>query len=76
MKDTERLLSRAEVLLAKVGTILQCERKETIYSQGSAARGLYYVQKGMVMLTVQSKHRRPVIVAVLDPVASLMRFAS
>jgi len=67
MKDTERLLSRAEVLLAKVGTILQCERKETIYSQGSAAHGVYYVQEGMVMLTVQSKHRRPVILAVLGP---------
>jgi CRP/FNR family transcriptional regulator, cyclic AMP receptor protein len=67
MKDTERLLSGAEVLLVKVGTILQYQRKKTIYSQGSAARGVYYIQKGMVMLTVQSKHRRPVIVAVLGP---------
>jgi CRP/FNR family transcriptional regulator, cyclic AMP receptor protein len=67
VKNTERLSSRAEVLLAKVGTILQCQRKKAVYSQGSAARGIYYIQKGMVMLTVQSDHRRPVIVAVLGP---------
>jgi CRP/FNR family cyclic AMP-dependent transcriptional regulator len=65
VKDTERLSSRAELFLAKVGTILQFQRKKIIYSQGSSARGIYYVQKGMVTLTVQSKHRRPAVVAVL-----------
>ncbi len=53
------------MFLAKVGTILQCQRKKTIYSQGAASRGIYYIQEGRVILAVQSKHRRPVVVAVL-----------
>lgn len=65
LKDTERLPSRAESRLAKVGTILRCERNKTIYSQGSAPHGIYYIREGMVMLIVQSKHRRPAVIAVL-----------
>lgn len=65
MKDSERLSSRAETFLAKAGTILQVQRNKTIYSQGSATHGIYYIQKGIVTLTVQSKHRRAAVVAVL-----------
>ena len=54
------------MFLAKVGTILQCQEGKAIYSQGSAPHGIYYIQKGTVMLTVQSKHRRAAVVAVLD----------
>ena len=65
LKDTERLPSRAESRLAKVGTLLKCESNKTIYTQGSAPHGIYYIQEGMVILTIQSKHRRPAVTAVL-----------
>ncbi len=65
VKDTEALSSRAEMFLVKVGTILEYRRKNTIYSQGEANRGIYYIREGVVMFTVQSKRRRPAVVAVL-----------
>lgn len=65
MRGAERPSSRPEVLLAGVGAISQYRPKETIYSQGAAAHAIFYVQKGVVMLTVQSKCRRPAVIAVL-----------
>ena len=65
MRGTERLSSHAEVLLAKAGTVSQYGEKETIYSQGTAAHSIFYIREGVVMLTVQSKQRRPAVVAVL-----------
>jgi CRP/FNR family cyclic AMP-dependent transcriptional regulator len=65
MRRAERPSSRPEVLLAGAGTISQYRGKETIYPQGAAAHTIFYIQRGIVMLTVQSKYRRPAVVAVL-----------
>jgi len=67
MRGTGRPASSTKVLLAKAGTISPYLEKEKIYSQGAAAHAIFYIQKGMVMLTVQLKHRRPAVVAVLGP---------
>lgn len=51
---------------ATLGGALQHYRKEQIiYSQGSPADTLFYIQEGGVRLITRSKHRPPVVTAIL-----------
>jgi CRP-like cAMP-binding protein len=54
-----------DVLLAKTGTALHYGKRETIYTQGAASSAIFYIQSGMVMLTVRSKRVRPAVLSVL-----------
>jgi CRP/FNR family cyclic AMP-dependent transcriptional regulator len=65
MKEKRKLPSPTDVLLAGAGKTSHFAERETIYSQGSPNGSVYYVQNGMVMLTVTSKGRRPVVISVL-----------
>ena len=53
-----------DVLLAKTGTALHYGKRETIYTQGAASSAIFYIQSGMVMLTVRSKRVRPAVLSV------------
>ncbi|HVB34378.1 MAG TPA: Crp/Fnr family transcriptional regulator [Patescibacteria group bacterium] len=65
MSSTRKPSSHPDTLLAGTGTISLYRERETIYSQGEAAREIYYICRGIVVLTVQSKSCRPAVVAVL-----------
>jgi len=65
MKEKHKLPSSTDVLLAEAGALSHYAEGETIYSQGMLNGCVYFVQNGMVMLTVTSKGRRPVVISVL-----------
>src|SRR5580698_8098795 len=65
MKEKRKLPSSADVLLTGSGKSSHYAERETIYTQGSPNGSVYYVQNGMVMLTVHSKGRRPAVISVL-----------
>jgi len=65
VKEKRKLPSSTDVLLADAGTSSHFAERETIYSQGAASGAIFYVQSGMVMLTVRTKGRRPSVIAVL-----------
>jgi CRP/FNR family transcriptional regulator, cyclic AMP receptor protein len=65
MKVKQKPPSATDVLLSGAGKSSHYAERETIYAQGSPNGSVYYVQSGMVMLTVTSKGRRPVVISVL-----------
>jgi CRP/FNR family cyclic AMP-dependent transcriptional regulator len=65
MKVKQKPPSATDVLLAEAGKSSHYAERETIYAQGTPNGSVYYVQSGMVMLTVTSKGRRPVVISVL-----------
>jgi CRP/FNR family transcriptional regulator, cyclic AMP receptor protein len=65
MKQKRKLPSSTDVMLADAGTSLHFAERETIYAQGAASSAMFYIQSGMVMLTVRTKGRRPSVIAVL-----------
>jgi CRP/FNR family cyclic AMP-dependent transcriptional regulator len=48
-------------------TIVEYQRKDTIFSQGDACKEVMYVQKGEVKLSVVSKTGKEAVVAMLKP---------
>jgi CRP/FNR family transcriptional regulator, cyclic AMP receptor protein len=48
-------------------TIVEFEKKDTIFSQGDACKEVMYIQKGSVKLSVVSKTGREAVVAMLRP---------
>lgn len=48
-------------------TIVEFEKKETIFSQGDLCKTVMYVQKGLVKLSVVSKSGKEAVVAMLKP---------
>src|ERR1700676_5366985 len=64
MKHMEKLSSSTRVLLEGAGNLLRHCRKDVIYTQGAPANTIFYINDGMVTLTVSTKTRR-VVVAVL-----------
>jgi CRP/FNR family transcriptional regulator, cyclic AMP receptor protein len=65
MKERRTALSTADAILADAGTSSEYGERETIYRQGSPNGFVFYVQNGIVMLTVTSKGRRPAVISVL-----------
>jgi CRP-like cAMP-binding protein len=65
MKEKHKPPSSTDVLLADAGTSSHYAEREKIYTQGTPNGSVYYVQSGMVMLTVTSKGRRPAVISVL-----------
>jgi CRP-like cAMP-binding protein len=56
--------------LAQVGkgkTTLTCPKNRILFSQGDAADGVFYIQRGQVKLTVISSQGKEAIVAMLEP---------
>src|ERR1019366_6201226 len=65
MKEKRNLPTSTDVLLAEAGESSNYAERETIYKQGAPNGSVFYVQNGMVMLTVTSKGRRPAVISVL-----------
>jgi CRP/FNR family transcriptional regulator, cyclic AMP receptor protein len=65
MKEKRKLASSTDTLLADAGTSSLYAEREKIYAQGTPNGSVYYVQSGMVMLTVTSKGRRSAVISVL-----------
>ena len=65
MKVRHKPPSASDELLAEAGTLSHFAERETIYTQGTLNGCVYFVQNGMVMLTVATKGRRPVVISVL-----------
>jgi CRP/FNR family cyclic AMP-dependent transcriptional regulator len=60
----------AQAFLDSVGvsrTIVEFEKKDTIFSQGDACKNVMYIQKGSVKLSVVSKTGKEAVVAMLKP---------
>ncbi|HEV3039634.1 MAG TPA: Crp/Fnr family transcriptional regulator [Candidatus Angelobacter sp.] len=47
------------------GKLSHYQEKQNIYSQGTPASTVFYIQQGAVRLTTQSKHRPPAVTAIL-----------
>src|SRR4051794_18196732 len=68
MKHTRSAIGpslKTEAILAKAGIVSQHEETSIIYSQGTPSDTIFYIQKGIVMLSVKSKHHRTAVIAVL-----------
>jgi CRP-like cAMP-binding protein len=56
--------------LAKVGdgkTILNYRKNQIVFSQGSVADAVFYIQQGNIKLIVVSEHGKEAVVAILGP---------
>lgn len=51
----------------KGATVLTAPKNHTIFSQGEAANAVFYIQAGMVKLTVVSPEGQEAVVAILEP---------
>ncbi len=70
MRGMKELQSKTDFDFARAGlgkAITEYRDKETIYSQGRSANSLFHIEEGGVMLTIQSKRRRPAIITILGP---------
>jgi CRP/FNR family transcriptional regulator, cyclic AMP receptor protein len=65
MNKEQELRSSTDLLLAGAGTSSSYAKKQTIYSQGAASGAIFYVQAGIVLLTVRSKGRRSAVISVI-----------
>ena len=66
MNPPNKLSSRVAAGLAKIGGTVSCPKSKIIYSQGTTGREIFYIEKGMVMLTVETALRPLAVVAVLS----------
>jgi hypothetical protein len=68
MKRTKKLPSHIDSPSSRAslgGTVSHYRPKETIYSQGTPAFTLFYIQEGGVRLTSRSKHQPSAVTAIL-----------
>ncbi len=59
-----------KALLARVSegrSVVACQRKEAVFSQGDVADAVFYLQKGRVQLTVVSKQGKEAVIGLLGP---------
>ena len=59
-----------QTFLAHIGagrTIVACRAESSIFSQGSAADAVFYIQEGKVKLTVVSARGKEAVIAILEP---------
>jgi CRP/FNR family cyclic AMP-dependent transcriptional regulator len=72
-KNTKKPKTRsfdAQAFLDSAGaarTIVEFQRKDTIFSQGDVCKDVMYIQKGEVRLSVVSKSGKEAVVAILKP---------
>jgi len=68
MKKTKKLLPHIDDPSSRAklgGTVARYSAQETIYSQGTPAVTLFYIQEGGVRLTSRSKHQPSAVTAIL-----------
>ena len=52
--------------IAQRETILQCEAKKVLFSQGDPADAVFHIEHGRVKLTVFSRHGKEAVLAILE----------
>src|SRR5882672_10649676 len=70
MKRRKSPIFDPEIFLAQAGvgrTLLQLEKKQTLFSQGDIADEVFYIQKGKVKLSVISNNGKEATLALLGP---------
>jgi hypothetical protein len=70
MKKGIRATFDPKIFLAKVGdgkTIAEYHKDQVVFSQGSKADAVFYIQKGKIKLTVVSERRKEAVVGILEP---------
>ncbi len=65
MKVTNRQAASANGIMEEAGARKLIRADEIIYLQGAAAESVFFIQEGIVMLTVRVKDRRRAVIAVL-----------
>jgi CRP/FNR family cyclic AMP-dependent transcriptional regulator len=71
MKAKAARAASAIAILAKSGTLVNVTARETIFHQGERVRSIYFIRKGIVMLTAKTKHRRRAVIS-LVPAGSFL----
>jgi CRP/FNR family cyclic AMP-dependent transcriptional regulator len=61
---------------ARGGTTKEYRKKTAVFSQGSPADAVFYLEKGKVKLTVRSACGKEAVVAILGSAISLVKGAS
>jgi CRP-like cAMP-binding protein len=64
-KDAPPLDLRTYLAKARGGTSKDYRKKSTVFSQGSPANSVFYIEKGKVKLTVISTRGKEAVVAIL-----------
>ena len=70
MKKDRKAAFEPKTFLAKLGdgkTIAEYHKDQVIFSQGSEADAVFYIQKGKIKLTVVSERGEEAVVGVLEP---------
>jgi CRP/FNR family cyclic AMP-dependent transcriptional regulator len=70
VNKTKKGAFNAQAFLDSAGvarTVMEFQRKDTIFSQGDACKDVMYIQKGSVKLSVVSKTGKEAVVAMLRP---------
>jgi len=68
MKRSKPRTFDPEIFLAEAGvgkTLIQLRKKQTVFSQGDAADAVFYIQKGKIKLSVNSKSGKEATLALL-----------
>jgi CRP/FNR family transcriptional regulator, cyclic AMP receptor protein len=67
-RHSKKLAFEPEAFLARNGLgrkIMDFEKHQTVFSQGDAANAIFYIQKGKIKLTVNSKRGKEATIALL-----------
>ena len=70
MKKSTKAAFEPQTFLAKVGdgkTITEYRKDQVVFSQGSEADAVFYIQTGKIKLTVVSERGKEAVVGILEP---------
>ena len=70
VKKSRKAAFEPKTFLAKVGdgkTVTEYYKDQVVFSQGSQADAVFYIQKGKIKLTVVSERGKEAVVGVLEP---------
>jgi len=70
VKKSRKPAFEPQTFLAKVGdgkTVTEYHKGQVVFSQGSAADAVFYIQKGKIKLTVVSEQGKEAVVGILEP---------
>jgi CRP/FNR family transcriptional regulator, cyclic AMP receptor protein len=70
VKKSRKAAFEPQTFLAKVGdgkTVAEYHKDQVVFSQGSEADAVFYIQKGKIKLTVVSEQGKEAVVGILEP---------
>jgi CRP/FNR family transcriptional regulator, cyclic AMP receptor protein len=65
MRAIDIQAASANGIMEEAGTLRRVEADGIIYAQGAPAQSVFFIQKGIVMLTVRARNRRRAVIAIL-----------